>query len=54
MVFPTKGAPANPVRPVANIVKPKPVATWLVMKLIVNTEKIDAISTPDNAPAIIP
>ena len=27
MVLPTKGAPANPVRPVANIVKPKPVAT---------------------------
>ena len=54
MVLPTKGAPAKPVRPVANIVKPSPVATWFVMKLIVNIEKIDAISTPDKAPTAIP
>ena len=27
IVFPTKGAPAKPVRPVANIVKPRQVAT---------------------------
>ena len=27
IVLPIKGAPAKPVRPVANIVKPRPVAT---------------------------
>ena len=54
IVLPIKGAPAKPVRPVANIVKPRPVATWFVMKLIVNTENIDAINPPHNAPATIP
>ena len=54
IVFPINGAPASPVSPVAKIVNPNPVATWLVIKLIVKTEKIQAINKPDMAPAIIP
>ena len=54
IVLPIKGAPAKPVRPMANIVKPKPVATWFVIKLIVNKQNIDAINAPHNAPATIP
>ena len=54
IVFPTNGAPAKPVNPVAKIVNPSPVATWLVIKLIVKNEKIVAINIPESAPAIMP
>ena len=53
-VFPTKGSPINPVRAVAKIVRPSPVATWFVIRVIVKKEKTLLINIPAIAPNKIP
>ena len=53
-VFPTKGSPIKPVRAVAKIVRPSPVATWFVIRIIVKKEKTVLINIPATAPNKIP
>jgi len=53
-VFPINGSPIRPVKAVANIVSPSPVATWLVIRVIVKNEKIKLINIPARAPNKMP